>query len=151
MSSAYEDGNTETMMGKMSSIPVKALAAVAGTADHPGALAAGSFGLLMIGTGVSFAIPSLVVTVVGAVPPASAGAGSGLLNAIRQVGATFGVPILGGVIATGHTVASGARAALLIAAALLSFSAMIMLLALAPDHRSVASTLVTAVPTSPGQ
>lgn len=126
-----------------------AVVAVAGTADHPGTLAASSVGLLLIGTGVSFAIPSLVVTVVGAVPAASAGAGSGLLNAIRQVGATIGVAVLGGILATGHTIANGAHTALLTAAALLAASALLMLLALAPSRRPAPIPSDTTVPASP--
>ncbi len=58
-------------------------------------------GLLMIGFGVSFALPALVATVVAAAPQGMAGAAGGLLNAVRQVGATLGVAAMG-VAAPGH-------------------------------------------------
>ncbi len=55
--------------------------------------------MAMIGFGVSFALPALVTGVVQAAPEGSAGMASGLLNAVRQVGATLGVAVMGGLAA----------------------------------------------------
>jgi DHA2 family methylenomycin A resistance protein-like MFS transporter len=52
-------------------------------------------GLLLIGTGVSSTLPALVTVVVAAAPPGTAGTASGLLNAVRQTGATVGVAVMG--------------------------------------------------------
>ncbi|WP_212612628.1 MFS transporter [Pseudonocardia hierapolitana] len=52
-------------------------------------------GLLLIGTGVSLTLPALVTVVVAAAPPGTAGRASGLLNAVRQTGATVGVAVMG--------------------------------------------------------
>lgn len=52
-------------------------------------------GLLLIGTGVSLTLPALVTIVVAAAPPGTAGTAGGLLNAVRQTGATVGVAVMG--------------------------------------------------------
>ncbi|QYN34440.1 MFS transporter [Pseudonocardia sp. DSM 110487] len=52
-------------------------------------------GLLLIGTGVSLTLPALVTVVVAAAPHGTAGTASGLLNAVRQTGATVGVAVMG--------------------------------------------------------
>lgn len=52
-------------------------------------------GLLLIGTGVSLTLPALVTVVVAAAPQGTAGTASGLLNAVRQTGATVGVAVMG--------------------------------------------------------
>ncbi|MFB7472969.1 MFS transporter [Kitasatospora sp. NPDC056184] len=66
-------------------------AAVAAGAPYP-LLAVGLSGA---GFGVSFALPALVTAVVSAAPKGAAGAAGGLLNAVRQVGASLGVAVLG--------------------------------------------------------
>ncbi|MEN3616169.1 MFS transporter [Plantactinospora sp. ZYX-F-223] len=58
-------------------------------------------GLLMTGFGVSYALPALVAALVGVAPAGTAGAVGGLLNAVRQVGATLGVVVMGAAIAAG--------------------------------------------------
>jgi MFS transporter, DHA2 family, methylenomycin A resistance protein len=52
-------------------------------------------GLLLIGTGVSLTLPALVTVVVAAAPPGTSGTAAGLLNAVRQTGATVGVAVMG--------------------------------------------------------
>ncbi|MGW2313337.1 MFS transporter, partial [Actinomadura luteofluorescens] len=52
-------------------------------------------GLLCTGFGVSFALPALATMVVAAAPEGTAGAAGGVLNAVRQLGATLGVAIMG--------------------------------------------------------
>jgi DHA2 family methylenomycin A resistance protein-like MFS transporter len=88
----------------------------AGTADLRLCLA----GLLVLGFGVSFAIPSLVAAVVSAMPPHLNGTGSGALNTARQTGAVLGVAVLGAVLN-----AAGARAAFVVAAVLLAAGALL--------------------------
>ncbi|MFG1694476.1 MFS transporter [Nonomuraea sp. NPDC049309] len=72
-------------------------------------------GLLSCGLGVSFVLPSLVSAVIGAAPAQAAGAAGGLLNAVRQAGATLGVAAMGGVVGLGGT--SGPATAMALAAA----------------------------------
>ncbi|MGW7252933.1 MFS transporter [Streptomyces sp. NPDC054834] len=71
-------------------------------------------GLLLTGLGVSFALPALVTAVVGAAPPGTGGAAGGLLNAVRQAGASLGVAVMGAPLAAGT--AAGAPWAFLLAA-----------------------------------
>lgn len=77
-------------------------------------------GLILIGFGVSFALPALVATVVAAAPDGMAGTAGGLLNAVRQVGATLGVAIMGGI--------AGGGGALLVAAAVSGLAGLALLL-----------------------
>ncbi|MFF0470988.1 MFS transporter [Micromonospora zamorensis] len=58
-------------------------------------------GLVLTGFGVSYALPALVVALVGAAPAGTAGAVGGLLNTVRQVGATLGVVVMGAAVAAG--------------------------------------------------
>ncbi|MGD0560200.1 MAG: MFS transporter [Streptosporangiaceae bacterium] len=59
-------------------------------------------GLVAYGLGVSFALPALVTVVVTAAPTGMAGAASGLLNAIRQVGASPSVAVAGAFVSPSH-------------------------------------------------
>ncbi|GAA2576413.1 MFS transporter [Dactylosporangium fulvum] len=76
-----------------------------------------ALGLLLTGSGVSFALPALTVAMVSAAPAGATGAAGGMLNAVRQTGATVGVA------AMGATVASGAGASLLVSSAVCAFAA----------------------------
>lgn len=76
-------------------------AVLAGTAFADGGYPWLAVGLLVTGFGVSFALPALVAAVVGAAPAGTAGAVGGLLNAVRQVGATLGVGLMGAALAAG--------------------------------------------------
>ncbi|MEV0718353.1 MFS transporter [Asanoa sp. NPDC050611] len=58
-------------------------------------------GLLLTGLGVSLVLPALVAALVRAAPPGAAGAVGGVLNAVRQVGATLGVAVMGAAARTG--------------------------------------------------
>jgi DHA2 family methylenomycin A resistance protein-like MFS transporter len=55
-------------------------------------------GLLLTGFGVSYALPALVGAIVSVAPAGTAGAVGGLLNAVRQIGATLGVAVMGAAI-----------------------------------------------------
>jgi len=60
-----------------------------------------ALGLLLSGLGVACALPALVAAIVNAAPPGTAGAVGGLLNAVRQVGATLGVAVMGAFVPSG--------------------------------------------------
>ncbi|MGQ7885872.1 MFS transporter [Paenibacillus sp. WC2504] len=64
-------------------------------------------GLLFIGFGVSFTIPSLMAAVISSVSKEQTGAVSGALNASRQIGATLGVAILGSVLSSSASFIDG--------------------------------------------
>ncbi|WP_235619030.1 MFS transporter [Embleya scabrispora] len=57
-----------------------------------------AIGLVCTGFGVSFALPALVGTVIATAPEGTAGAAGGLLNAVRQIGATVGVAAMGAFV-----------------------------------------------------
>jgi DHA2 family methylenomycin A resistance protein-like MFS transporter len=57
-----------------------------------------AFALLLTGTGVPFALPSVVTAGVNAAPDGPAGAAGGLLNSARQAGATMGVAVMGAFV-----------------------------------------------------
>jgi Na+/melibiose symporter-like transporter len=54
--------------------------------------------LVVIGLGIGLTLPPIMDAVLGTVPERSAGAGSGLLQALRQVGGAFGVAVLGSLL-----------------------------------------------------
>ncbi len=90
------------------------LVAAAATGGSTAARAAMAGGLLVLGFGVSFAIPSLMTAVVGAVAKEQAGIASGALNSARQTGAVLGVAVLG-TTADAAPDGDGTRLALLVA------------------------------------
>ncbi|WP_240941621.1 MFS transporter [Paenibacillus sp. HB172176] len=73
-----------------------------------------SIGLLLLGFGVSFTIPSLMAAVMGSAPKEQSGAVSGALNASRQLGATLGVAILGSIISGSGSFVAGMHVSLLV-------------------------------------
>jgi MFS transporter, DHA2 family, methylenomycin A resistance protein len=76
-------------------------------------------GLLILGFGVSFAIPPLMTAVVGSVAKEQSGIASGALNSARQMGAVLGVAILGAFLSSASSVGAGTRVALFTAAVVL--------------------------------
>ncbi|MEV5575540.1 MFS transporter [Spirillospora sp. NPDC052269] len=62
-------------------------------------------GLLLTGLGVALALPSLTAAVMAAAPDGTAGSAGGLLNAVRQTGATLGVAVAGALASTHPSVA----------------------------------------------
>lgn len=89
------------------------------------AVVATAVGSFLLGCGVSLAVPSLIVAVVGSVPPERVGIGAGALNSARQAGAVLGVAVLGSVFGASPSTAGGTRAALVVAAALLLAGAVV--------------------------
>ena len=81
-------------------------------------------GLLVLGFGVSFAIPSLLTAVVGSVPAELAGIGAGALNSARQTGAVLGVAVLGTLAASGISAALAVSASLLVCGAAIAGTAL---------------------------
>jgi DHA2 family methylenomycin A resistance protein-like MFS transporter len=73
-----------------------------------------ALGLLLTGLGVSFVLPAMVTAIIRAAPPGTAGASGGLLNAVRQAGATLGVATMGALV--GPDTATGSAYALFVAA-----------------------------------
>ncbi|MGW3770367.1 MFS transporter [Actinomadura verrucosospora] len=93
-------------------------------------------GLLCTGFGVSFALPALATMVVAAAPEGAAGAAGGLLNAVRQLGATLGVAIMGAFAPVGAGDGSRDPADALLVAAAVCAVACAYVLAATPRARS---------------
>jgi MFS transporter, DHA2 family, multidrug resistance protein len=55
------------------------------------------------GLGLGLALPSTMNAAIGALSTERAGSGSALISALRQVGATIGVAVLGTVLSNGYT------------------------------------------------
>ncbi|MER7499920.1 MFS transporter [Nonomuraea pusilla] len=53
--------------------------------------------LAVTGFGLSFCLPALMAGMIAAAPPGTAGTAGGVLNAVRQTGATLGVAVLAGL------------------------------------------------------
>ncbi|MEU7866740.1 MFS transporter [Dactylosporangium sp. NPDC049140] len=77
--------------------------------------------LLITGLGVSFALPALAAAIVAAAPPGTTGAAAGVLNAVRQAGATAGVAVMGAAMSGGI-----ARSLLLVSAVSVVALAVVM-------------------------
>ncbi|MCR8634686.1 MFS transporter [Paenibacillus radicis (ex Xue et al. 2023)] len=76
-------------------------------------------GLLLIGFGMSFTIPSLMVAVISSVPKEQTGAASGALNSSRQLGATLGVAILGSIVNGSESFIAGMHMSLVVTTVIL--------------------------------
>ncbi|MGW4641719.1 MFS transporter [Sphaerisporangium sp. NPDC004334] len=81
-----------------------------------------ALGLLLSGFGVSFVLPAVVTAVVAAAPQGGAGAAGGMLNAVRQAGATLGVAAMGALMGLGP--ATGPACALLLSAVVCGAAAL---------------------------
>jgi DHA2 family methylenomycin A resistance protein-like MFS transporter len=79
--------------------------------------------LVLAGTGLGFAVPSVIVVLLDAIPADQAGMAAGLLNSSRQVGGTLAVAVFGALIAQRTSFLPGMRASLLIAVVVLSAAA----------------------------
>jgi MFS transporter, DHA2 family, multidrug resistance protein len=63
--------------------------------------------MTVLGAGLGFALPAAMDVAIGALSPERSGVGSALLMALRQVGGTIGVAVLGTVLASGYRSALG--------------------------------------------
>jgi DHA2 family methylenomycin A resistance protein-like MFS transporter len=88
----------------------------AGTRPDHAPLAAA---LVLAGTGLGVAVPSVIIVLLEAIPADQAGMAAGLLNASRQVGGTLAVAVFGALIAHRTSFLAGMRASLLIAVVVL--------------------------------
>jgi MFS transporter, DHA2 family, methylenomycin A resistance protein len=95
----------------VSTLGLLALLLASTGADH-GLLA---LALVPAGVGLGFALPSVIVVLLDAVPADQAGMGAGLFNSSRQVGGTLAVAVFGAMIAHRASFLAGMRASLLIA------------------------------------
>jgi MFS transporter, DHA2 family, methylenomycin A resistance protein len=75
--------------------------------------------LVPVGTGLGFAIPSVIVVLLDTIPADQAGMAAGLLNSSRQVGGTLAVAVFGAMISHRASFLPGMRASLLIAVVVL--------------------------------
>jgi DHA2 family methylenomycin A resistance protein-like MFS transporter len=80
--------------------------------------------LVLAGTGLGFAVPSVIVVLLDAIPADQAGMGAGLLNSSRQIGGTLAVAVFGALISNRASFLPGMRASLLIAVVLLAAAGM---------------------------
>ena len=69
----------------------------------------------VMGAGLGFALPGAMNAALGALSAERSGVGSALIMALRQVGGTFGVAILGSILSTAYR--SGLHAAVVPAGA----------------------------------
>lgn len=72
--------------------------------------------MMATGFGTSFALTGSTATVMGAAPPAYAGAASALFNTTRQIGSATGVALGGSLLATSVDYGTGLRTSMLIGA-----------------------------------
>ena len=79
--------------------------------------------LVPAGTGLGFAVPSVIVVLLEAIPADQAGMAAGLLNSSRQVGGTLAVAVFGALIAHRTSFLPGMRASVLIAVVVLAVAA----------------------------
>ncbi|MGC5168331.1 MFS transporter [Luteimicrobium sp. DT211] len=96
-----------------------ALTVRGGALDRTPAFAVLLGSLVALGLGTSFALPSLVALVIGVAPPGTAGRASGLLSAVRQLGASVGVALAGAFVVDAPATGLAALAALCAAALVL--------------------------------
>jgi len=73
--------------------------------------------LVPVGTGLGFALPSVIFVLLEAIPAAQAGLAGGLLNASRQTGGALAVALYGALVSGSFL--AGMRVSMLISAALL--------------------------------
>ena len=114
-------------------VSVAGLAALLAVSTGPDRLPL-AVALVLAGTGLGFAVPSVIVVLLDAIPADQAGMAAGLLNSSRQVGGTLAVAVFGALIAQRASFLPGMRASLLIAVVVLS-GATAASFAL-PRHRS---------------
>jgi MFS transporter, DHA2 family, multidrug resistance protein len=105
--------NAKVLVAGGFGIMAVALAAGAGTSVHSGTGFAAAW-FAVTGLGLGFAMPTALNAALGALSPERSGSGSALITAMRQVGGTIGVAILGTVLASayrGHLHLTGLAAA----------------------------------------
>jgi EmrB/QacA subfamily drug resistance transporter len=74
---------------------------LAATTEVDTAYAFAALWITLLGAGIGLVLPASVGAAIGALSPDRAGSGSGLMQALRQVGGTIGVAVLGTVLSSG--------------------------------------------------
>ena len=111
---------------------------------------------IVAGVGVSMAIPTASAAALNAVPAASLGKASAVLNTLRQFGAVFGIAIVTAVfnakgsLASGASVAAGYRPALAVAGAFSVAGAIAGLAVRRPAHETLDVVPSAEVPVGAG-
>jgi DHA2 family methylenomycin A resistance protein-like MFS transporter len=116
---AIKAGLVVSVLGLLGMLGLLGLPA-AGTGPDRVLLAAA---LVPAGTGLGFAVPSVIVVLLEAIPADQAGMAAGLLNSSRQVGGTLAVAVFGALIAHRTSFLPGMRASVLIAVVVLAVAA----------------------------
>ena len=75
---------------------------LAATTDVDTGYAFAALWITLLGAGIGLTMPAAMTTAIGALSPERAGSGSGLIQALRQVGGTIGVAVLGTVLSAGY-------------------------------------------------
>ncbi|MGH3203254.1 MAG: MFS transporter [Streptosporangiaceae bacterium] len=104
--------NTAIKAGLLVSVAGLVALLAAGTRPDHAPLAVA---LVLAGTGLGVAVPSVIIVLLEAIPADQAGMAAGLLNSSRQVGGTLAVAVFGGLIAHRASFLPGMRTSLLIA------------------------------------
>ena len=91
--------NAKVLVAGGFGIMAVALAVGAGTSVHSGTGFAAAW-FAVTGLGLGFAMPTALNAALGALSPERSGSGSALITAMRQVGGTIGVAVLGTVLAS---------------------------------------------------
>jgi Na+/melibiose symporter-like transporter len=75
---------------------------LAATTEVDTAYAFAALWITLLGAGIGLVLPASVGAAIGALSPDRAGSGSGLMQALRQVGGTIGIAVLGTVLSSGY-------------------------------------------------
>jgi DHA2 family multidrug resistance protein-like MFS transporter len=75
---------------------------LAATTDVDTGYAFAALWITLLGAGLGLVLPASVGAAIGALSAERAGSGSGLMQALRQVGATIGVAVLGTILSSGY-------------------------------------------------
>jgi len=116
---AIKAGLVVSVLGLLGMLSLLSLLAASGGPDRVLLAAA----LVPAGTGLGFAVPSVIVVLLEAIPADQAGMAAGLLNSSRQVGGTLAVAVFGALIAHRTSFLPGMRASVLIAVVVLAVAA----------------------------
>jgi hypothetical protein len=103
-------------------------------------------GLVVSGIGVGLTITNLSAAVSSTLSPADLATGTATFTAARQLGATFGVALLVGVVVSGQGALDGARAGWLLVVVLALLAGVTSLLVGRAHHPDVAAANLTGEP-----
>jgi hypothetical protein len=111
-------------------------------------------GIVLTGIGVGLALPTLMGTAAGSLPPSSFATGSGVVNMIRQTGMAIGVAVLVALVGTAATPEGQLLAferAWWLMAAIVALGLVPILFVLRSRPTAIAAVPAATVGVSPGQ